>query len=34
MSIVRGQAEESRKARVNNDKFNEELSEQEGRLPL
>jgi hypothetical protein len=31
---VRGQAEDSRKARVNHDEFDEELSEQEGRLAL
>jgi hypothetical protein len=31
---VRGQAEDSRKTRFNHDEFNEELSEQEGRLPL
>jgi hypothetical protein len=32
--IVRGQAEDSRKARVNHDELDEELSEQEGRLAL
>jgi hypothetical protein len=32
--IVRGQAEDSRKARFNHDEFDEELSEQEGRLAL
>jgi hypothetical protein len=31
---VRGQAEDSRKARVNHDEFDEELSKQEGRLAL
>jgi hypothetical protein len=33
-AIVRGQAEDSRKARFNHDEFDEELSEQEGRLAL
>jgi hypothetical protein len=32
--IVRSQAKDSRKAMVEQSEFDEELSEQEGRLPL